>query len=228
MNENEYQQFVEDVAHRIVDMQTSNCPVPMNPCANVLFSEITIERFYRSGQTLLDQKIDGNIPIVPGQSATLEQKSHPGWSASCFRLTYRLANNGTNHQDVEIRFFIDGIELDKIIYGSDIYDNANHMIGDGFLPLPLANGRQCCIGAMNKLQVKITHTGAANQIEQPRIYVNHGPLACCSACAGGKSCQNGCKNHQPRPNGNGNGQPKPVPMLQGMQGGQQVIVLKQP
>lgn len=213
MNQAEFNQFVEAVAERVAERQIQTCDTPIHPCAAVLWSDITVERFYRSGRTVLDNIISGAVPIVPGQAARLEQRPHPGWLAGCFKLTYRLANNGTNHQDVEIRFFIDGIELDTVIYGSEIYDNANGMIGDGLIPVPLAHGKQCCVGAMNRLQVEIRHTGANNQIEQPRIFVQHGMPACCNACSVGKSCQVGCnKQHQhkqvPAPQ-----QPTPVPML---------------
>lgn len=224
MNQTEYDQFVDAVAENLAQRAIQNCDTPIHPCATVLWSEITIEAFYRSGRTVLDQLLLGAIPIVPGQSATLTQIPHPGWLAGCFKLTYRLANNGTNHQDVEIRFLIDNIPLDTVIYGSEIYDNANHMIGDGMIPVPMAHGKQCCVGAMNRLQVEIRHTGANNQIEQPRIFVSHGMPACCNACSVGKMCQVGCKQK----NGNGNGdKPKPVPMLAAGFNGGNIFVVKQ-
>lgn len=170
-------------------------------CANVLYSQITTERFYRSCRTNIDQIETGAIPIVPGQSTTLAQIGHPGWYAGCFQLTYRLANNGINHGDIKLEWFIDGELLDTTMYGSEIYDNNNNLIGDGFHPVPMACGKQCCIGALNKLKLKITHTGVANQLEQPRVFVNHGVQACCNSCGitPGK-CQTGCNGqlHQPQ------------------------------
>lgn len=222
MNENEFDQFVDAVAERMNQRGVAGCDPGLNPCANILYSEITVERFYRSGRTTIDEVFQGAVPIVPGQAARIRQAAHPGWLAGCFRLTYRLANNGTNHHDIEIRFFVDGIELDTVMYGSEIYDNANHIIGDGLLPVPLAHGKQCCIGALNRLEVELRHVGAANQLEQPRLFVNHGKAACCSACSAGKECQTGCNHEQPKPPM----MPKPVPMLAPAQQGQ-VIVVKQ-
>lgn len=222
MNETEFDQFVDAVAERMSQRGVSSCDPVIHPCANILYSELTVEQFYRSGRTSVDEVFSGVVPIVPGTAARLRQKAHPGWLAGCFRLTYRLANNGTNHHDIEIRFFIDGIELDTVMYGSEIYDNANHVIGDGLLPIPLAHGRQCCIGALNRLEVELKHVGANNQLEQPRLFVHHGKPACCNACAAGKSCQTGCNHEKPQlppPM-------KPVPMLQPAAQGQ-VIVVKQ-
>lgn len=224
MNDNEFEQFAQAVAERIKAMEgDSACGFPqLPPCANLLYSRITVEDFYRSGRTDLDEIVSGQLPLAPGQSVRLRQKAHPGWLAGCFRLTYRLANNGTNHSDIKIQFFVDGVKLDTIMYGSEIYDNANHTVGDGLLPVPLAHGEQCCIGGMNRLEIELTHTGNNNQLEQPRIYVNHGKQACCNACASGKTCQSGCKNDAPvaKP------QPRPVPMLGPSPGNQVVFVNK--
>lgn len=168
-------------------------------CTNVLYSSFTIEDFLRSGQTDIDviKAGSGVIPVVPGQSVTLEQGPHPGWSAGCINISYRLANNGTNHGDIRFDFFVDNVPLDRPLFGSNIYDNANNLINDGLFPLPLQGRRQCCIGALNKLAVKITHQGANNQLEQPRIFVLHAKRECCSACASGKSCQPGCSGEKP-------------------------------
>lgn len=201
------------------------------PCANLLFSPFTIEDFLRSGQTEIDQVESGVIPVVPGASTVITQASHPGWAAGCINISYRLANNATNHQDIRFDFFVDGTALDRPLYGSNIYDNNNTMIGDGWHPLPLQGRKQCCIGAMNKLRVRITHQGVANQLEQPRIIVSHGKRECCSACSVGKPCQSGCSGAKPyklngqlgiqvnfnggingNGNGNGGGQlPGPIP-----------------
>lgn len=175
-----------------------------NPCANVLWAPVTIENFLKSGQTEINEIETGSvIPVAPGSSSFMSQGQHPSWSAGCVSISYRLANNGTNHQDIRFDFFIDNEPLDRPIYGSNIYDNANHLIGDGLVPLPLQGRKQCCIGAMNRLRVKISHEGAANQLEQPRIFVLHGARSCCSACSSGKSCQIGCTHEKP-----GTGGPK--------------------
>lgn len=176
------------------------------PCADVLFSPFTIEDFLRSGQTEINVVGAGVVPVVPGATATLEQASHPGWTAGCINIAYRLANNGTNHSDIRFDFFVDGTALDRPLFGSNIYDNNNGMIGDGWHPLPLQGRKQCCIGAMNKLRVVITHQGIANQLEQPRIIVQHGKRSCCSGCAADRGCQVTCSGEKPKarfPNFNG-------------------------
>lgn len=173
----------------------------VNPCGNLMWSPVTVMKFYQSGETAIDVIESGLVPVAPGATTVLAQAPHPGWGAGCIRITYRLANNGTNHQDIKFSFFLDDEPLDKHMFGSDIYDNANGLIGDGYHPLPLAGRRQCCIGAMNRLRVKIEHQGAANELQQPRITVTHGKVACCSACGTGRNCQVGCAGEKPKPNG---------------------------
>lgn len=163
------------------------------PCRNMLHSPVTTEKFYRSGRIILDQIQSGVLPLAPGQQVTLTHKDVPGWASGCFMITYRLANNGTNHNDIRIRFFIDDYELDHDMFGSEIYDNDNQLIGNGWHPIPLTGGRQCCIGALNKLRIQLSHEGANNQLEQPRIIVRFGKTACCNACAVGLQCQQGCQ-----------------------------------
>lgn len=192
-----------------------------NPCGNLMWSPVTVEKFYRSGETAIDVVETGSLPVGPGATTVLTQAPHPGWGAGCIMITYRLANNGTNHQDIKFSFYLDDEPLDKHMYGSEIYDNANHLIGDGWHPLPLAGRRQCCIGAMNRLRVKIEHQGNANELQQPRITVSHGKVACCSACASGRDCQIGCAGEKPRPNGNGGGGHQAVGFNVNFNGGQQ-------
>lgn len=232
------EEFIEEVAgHVLAKLNGGACEVQpsTSQCANVLFSPVATQRFYRSGRTEIDVIANGQIPVAPGSSVTLEQKTHPGWNAGCYMLTYRLANAGLNHGDVKIEWFLDEEPLDRIAYGSEIYDNANGMIGDGKHPVPLHYGMQCCIGALNKLRVRISHTGNANQIEGIRLFVDHGIPACCSSCAVGRSCQSGCnKESQPKPRPQSasgwltsGAQPQPVPLMGG-NGGNQVINLQLP
>lgn len=184
------------------------------PCRNLLHSPVTVEKFYRSGRIVLDQVESGVFPLAPGATSALTHKAGPGWASGCFMLTYRLANNATNHNDIRIRFFVDEYELDHDMFGSEIYDNDNHLIGDGYHPIPLTGGEQCCIGALNKLRIVISHEGANNQLEQPRLIVRHGKTACCNACAVGMPCQQGCTKEHQHPPPPPPKQPAPVPMLQ--------------
>lgn len=224
------EQIIQAVANEVFRrMVGEGMCVPMNtvagcdgegidaPCRNMLHSPVTTEKFYRSGRLILDQVESGVFPLAPGQTAVLTHRSAPGWASGCFMFTYRLANNGTNHNDIRIRFFVDDYELDHDMFGSEIYDNGNTLIGDGYHPIPLTGGRQCCIGALNKLRIQISHEGANNQLEQPRIIVRHGKTACCNACAVGMSCQQGCngkKDNCKLPERPSVPQPAPpVPML---------------
>lgn len=170
--------------------------VPRIGCENLLYAPITVARFYRGGRTNIDQVAEGQLPVAPGSSVLLSQSAHPPWATSCYSLRYRLANNGNNHDEIKIEWFVDTEPLDAIQYGSEIYNMDNTVIGEGKLPVPLALGEHCCIGGNNRLRVRITHTGNANQIENIRLHVEHAnAVKCCSACAAGKSCQRGCKNH---------------------------------
>ena len=170
--------------------------VPRIGCENLLYAPITVARFYRGGRTNIDQILEGQIPVAPGASVVLAQAAHPPWATGCYSLRYRLPNNANNHDEIKIEWFVDGEPLDAIHYGSEIYNNDGTVIGSGLLPIPLAMGEHCCIGGNNRLRVRITHTGNANQIENIRLHVEHAnAVKCCSSCAAGKSCQRGCRNH---------------------------------
>lgn len=166
----------------------------MSPCGDLAFAPMTATRFYRSGRTLIDVIEEGKIPVAPGSSVVLSQRAHPAWAAGCFALSYRLANNGNNHDDIKIEWFLDSEPLDLVMYGSEFYGPNGDVLNGGKRPLPLAGSEQCCIGAFNRLRVRISHTGNANAIESVRVHVDHaGKVACCSACAVGQDCQKGCQ-----------------------------------
>ncbi|MDC0720885.1 hypothetical protein [Nannocystis bainbridge] len=169
--------------------------VPTSGCDNLLYAPITVARFRRGGRTNIDQAVEGKIPLAPGSSVMLSQAAYPPWATGCYMLRYRLANNGNNHDEIKIEWFVDSEPLDAIQYGSEIYNTDNTVIGHGKLPIPLALGEHCCIGGNNRLRVRISHTGNANQIENIRLHVEHAnAVKCCSACASGHDCQSGCKN----------------------------------
>jgi hypothetical protein len=177
------------------DLPACGTGVPKIGCENLLYAPITVARFYRGGRTNIDQVVEGQIPVAPGSSVVLSQAAYPPWATGCYVLRYRLANNGNNHDEIKIEWFVDSEPLDAIQYGSEIYNNDNTVIGDGKLPIPLALGEHCCIGGNNRLRVRISHTGNANQIENIRLHVEHAnAVKCCSACATGHRCQSGCKN----------------------------------
>ena len=80
-------------------------------------------------------------------------------------------------------------DVDTKIYGSEIYNLDNTIIGDGLLPIPMAMGQHCCVGGMNRLRCRIQHMGNNNQIENIRLFVHHGKaVKCCSSCAMGRKC----------------------------------------
>ena len=168
--------------------------VPRIGCENLLYAPITVARFYRGGRTTIDQVTEGKVPVAPSSSVMLSQAAHPPWATGCYVLRYRLANNGNNHDEIKIEWFVDGEPLDAVQYGSEIYNADGTVIGEGKLPIPLALGEQCCIGGNNRLRVRVSHTGNANQIENIRLHVEHaGAVKCCSACASGRACQQGCQ-----------------------------------
>ena len=163
--------------------------MPTNGCENLNYAPITTQRFYRAARTDLSVIVEGQIPVAPGGSVLLSQDAKPPWPTGCFSLRYRLANNGNNHDEMRITWFMDDEELDTKIYGSEIYNLDNTIIGDGLLPVPLAMGQHCCVGGMNKLRARIQHMGNNNQIENIRLFVHHGKaVKCCSSCAMGRSC----------------------------------------
>lgn len=164
---------------------------PVSGCENLLYAPITTQRFYRGSRTEINVVVEGQIPVIPGASVLLSQEAHPPWPTGCFSLRYRLANNGSNHDEIVIEWFLDEEMLDTKFYGSDIYNHDGTLIGDGMLPIPLAQGQHCCVGGNNRLRARIRHTGVSNQIENIRLWVQHGKgVKCCSSCASGKSC--GC------------------------------------
>jgi hypothetical protein len=166
--------------------------MPTNGCENLNYAPITTQRFYRAARTDLAVIVEGQIPVAPGGSVLLSQDAKPPWPTGCFSLRYRLANNGNNHDEMRITWFMDDEELDTKIYGSEIYNLDNTIIGDGLLPVPLAMGQHCCVGGMNKLRARIQHMGNNNQIENIRLFVHHGKaIKCCSSCAMGRTCDCG-------------------------------------
>ena len=166
--------------------------MPTNGCENLNYAPITTQRFYRAARTDLSVIVEGQIPVAPGGSVLLSQDARPPWPTGCFSLRYRLANNGNNHDEMRITWFMDDEELDTKIYGSEIYNLDNTIIGDGLLPVPLAMGQHCCVGGMNKLRARIQHMGNNNQIENIRLFVHHGrAIKCCSSCAMGRACDCG-------------------------------------
>ncbi|MCY0994790.1 hypothetical protein OV203_47125 [Nannocystis sp. ILAH1] len=176
------------------DLPACGTGVPKIGCENLLYAPITVARFYRGGRTNIDQVVEGQIPVAPGSSVVLSQAAYPPWATGCYVLRYRLANNANNHDDIRIEWFVDTEPLDAIQYGSEIYNNDNTVIGEGKLPIPLAMGEHCCIGGNNRLRVRISHLGNANQIENIRLHVEHAnAVKCCSSCAAGRACQRGCK-----------------------------------
>jgi hypothetical protein len=87
-------------------------------------------------------------------------RSRPPWPTGCYSLRYRLANNGANHDEIQIEWFLDDELLDTKHYGSEIYNNDGTVIGDGLLPIPLAMGQHCCVGGNNRLQASASATSA--------------------------------------------------------------------
>jgi hypothetical protein len=173
-------------------LQACGTGMPSNGCENLQYAPITTLRFYRSARTDIAVLLAGQIPVAPGAQVTLAQESKPPWPTGCFSLRYRLANNGNNHDEVLIEFFLDDEELDTKIWGSEIYNLDNTIIGDGLLPIPMAMGQHCCVGGNNRLRARISHTGNNNQIENIRLFVHHGKaVKCCSSCAMGRSCDCG-------------------------------------
>ena len=122
-------------------LQACSTMVPTNGCENLLYAPITTQRFYRSGRTDINVVLEGLIPVVPGSSVTLAQDVRPPWATGCYSLRYRFANNGNNHDEVQIEWFLDAEQLDTKHYGSEIYNNDGTVIGDGLLPIPLAMGQ---------------------------------------------------------------------------------------
>ncbi len=173
-------------------LPSCGAPTTSNGCENLLYAPITTHRFLRSGRTQIATVVSGQIPVAPGSTVVLSQEPKPPWPTGCFSLRYRLANNGNNHDEVLIQWFLDDEPLDTDIYGSEIYNLDNTLIGDGLLPIPLAMGDHCCVGGGNRLRARITHTGNNNQIEQIRLFVHHGKaVKCCSSCAMDRPCHCG-------------------------------------
>jgi hypothetical protein len=165
---------------------------PTNGCEGLQYAPITTFRFLRSGRTDLNVITSGQIPVVPGTSVTLSQDVRPPWPTGCYSLRYRLANNGNNHDEIQIEWFIDDEQLDTKHFGSEIYNNDGTVINDGLLPVPLAMGQHCCVGGNNRLRARISHLGNNNQIENIRLFVHHGKaVTCCSSCSMGRSCDCG-------------------------------------
>jgi len=173
-------------------LQACGTMMPTNGCENLNYAPITTQRFYRGARTDLNVIVEGQIPVAPGSSVLLSQDAKPPWPTGCFSLRYRLANNGNNHDEIRATFFLDDEELDTKIYGSEIYNLDNTIIGDGLLPIPMAMGQHCCVGGLNRLRVRIQHMGNNNQIENIRLFVHHGKaIKCCSSCAMGRACDCG-------------------------------------
>lgn len=173
-------------------LQACGTMMPSNGCENLNYAPITTQRFYRGARTDLNVIVEGQIPVAPGASVLLSQDARPPWPTGCFSLRYRLANNGNNHDEIRIDWFLDDEELDTKIFGSEIYNLDNTIIGDGLLPVPLAMGQHCCVGGMNRLRARIRHMGNNNQIENIRLFVHHGKaVKCCSSCAMGRTCDCG-------------------------------------
>jgi hypothetical protein len=99
---------------------------PLNGCENLLYAPITTFRFYRGGRTDINIVQEGQIPVVPGASVLLSQDARPPWPTGCYSLRYRLANNGANHDEIQIEWFLDDELLDTKHYGSEIYNNGRH------------------------------------------------------------------------------------------------------
>ena len=170
-------------------IQACSFSAPSNGCENLLYAPITTQKFYRSGRTDIAVIQVGQIPVAPGAEVTLAQESKPPWPTGCFSLRYRLANNGNNHDEILIEWFLDDELLDTKHYGSEIYNSDGTVIGDGLLPVPMAMGQHCCVGGNNRLRARISHTGNSNQIESIRLFVHHGrAVKCCSSCAMGRTC----------------------------------------
>ena len=163
--------------------------MPTNGCENLLYASITTQRFYRGARTDINVILEGQIPLVPGASVLLSQDVRPPWPTGCYSLRYRFANNGNNHDEMEIAWLLDDELLDTKHYGSEIYNNDGTVIKDGLLPIPLAMGQHCCVGGNNRLRARIRHTGNNNQIENIRLFVHHGKgIQCCSSCSMGRAC----------------------------------------
>ncbi len=173
-------------------IQACGSLTPTNGCEGLQYAPITTFRFLRSGRTDLNVITAGQIPVVPGASVTLSQDVRPPWPTGCYSLRYRLANNGNNHDEIQIEWFIDDEQLDTKHFGSEIYNNDGTVINDGLLPVPLAMGQHCCVGGNNRLRARISHLGNSNQIENIRLFVHHGKaVTCCSSCSMGRSCDCG-------------------------------------
>ena len=173
-------------------IQACGSLTPTNGCEGLQYAPITTFRFLRSGRTDLNVITAGQIPVVPGASVTLSQDVRPPWPTGCYSLRYRLANNGNNHDEIQIEWFIDDEQLDTKHFGSEIYNNDGTVISDGLLPIPLAMGQHCCVGGNNRLRARISHLGNSNQIENIRLFVHHGKaVTCCSSCSMGRSCDCG-------------------------------------
>ena len=104
-------------------MQACGTLMPSNGCENLLYAPITTQRFYRGGRTDINVILEGQIPVVPGASVLLAQDVRPPWPTGCYSLRYRLANNGNNHDEIQIEWFLDEELLDTKHFGSEIYNS---------------------------------------------------------------------------------------------------------
>jgi hypothetical protein len=174
-------------------IQACGSITPTNGCEGLQYAPITTFRFLRSGRTDLNVITSrARSPWCRARRWTLSQDVHPPWPTGCYSLRYRLANNGNNHDEIQIEWFIDDEQLDTKHFGSEIYNNDGTVIGDGLLPVPLAMGQHCCVGGNNRLRARISHLGNNNQIENIRLFVHHGKaVTCCSSCSMGRSCDCG-------------------------------------
>jgi hypothetical protein len=166
--------------------QTTCCPRPWGSsrraargCRATAARTCNTRRSRRRGSTAARGRTSRD-PVGPdpgragGPGHARRRSPKPPWPTGCFSLRYRLANNGNNHDEIRITWFLDDEELDTKIWGSEIYNLDNTIIGDGLLPIPLAMGQHCCVGGNNRLRARISHTGNNNQIENIRLFVHHG------------------------------------------------------
>lgn len=154
---------------------------------NILYSQVTLAEFSDNNQVKLNQIITGlgdpyvdDFALLPGKSLLLTHKPRPGYTPDKIAIDFDLANNGTNYLDLAIQFYIGPVgegpqnqglftQLKKL--GSE-FDGNQFLNKDGtqiHLDFPPWQEMQVTVGSVERMLVKITHNGAANNLTSASV-----------------------------------------------------------
>ncbi len=149
-------------------VKASLCP------ANIPYSPVTLDKLSKENQVEITEVVkDAGIgyvdqyPVPPGKRIRLIQSQRPGYSPVSLMLALNLANDGKNHLDLAITYYI---TIDPKERGENVgeyrgFQFFNDKGAPTSQPFPTYRNLPMTVGTREYLVIEIHHQGKSNSLE---------------------------------------------------------------